>query len=107
MANTLFSLIKEIFSAPQDVDPILERYFGYVSRMMKATAKATTMATMRGRAAYCARANDLGSNPASIPKPIRTPGLLAVVEKAVSVLPIFNPHPRRRWWAVLLDLWNR
>ena len=31
----------------------------------------------------------------------------AVVEKAVSVLPIFNPHPRRRWWAVLLDLWNR
>src|SRR6478736_3841686 len=27
----------------------------------------------------------------------------AVVEKAVSVLPIFNPHPRRRWWAVLLD----
>jgi hypothetical protein len=31
----------------------------------------------------------------------------AAVEKAVSVLPIFNPHPRRRWWAVLLDLWNR
>jgi hypothetical protein len=31
----------------------------------------------------------------------------AVVEKAVSVLPVFNPHPQRRWWAVLLDLWNR
>jgi hypothetical protein len=31
----------------------------------------------------------------------------AVVEKAVSVLPVFNPQPRRRWWAVLLDLWNR
>jgi hypothetical protein len=31
----------------------------------------------------------------------------AAVEKAVSVLPIFNPQPRRRWWAVLLDLWNR
>jgi hypothetical protein len=31
----------------------------------------------------------------------------AVVEKAVSVLPIFNPQPRRRWWAGLLDYWNR
>jgi hypothetical protein len=31
----------------------------------------------------------------------------AVVEKAVSVLPVFNAQPRRRWWAVLLDLWNR
>jgi predicted xylose isomerase-like sugar epimerase len=31
----------------------------------------------------------------------------AVVAKAVSVLPVFNPQPRRRWWAVLLDLWNR
>ncbi|MGA7528781.1 MAG: hypothetical protein WBW11_16375, partial [Pseudolabrys sp.] len=31
----------------------------------------------------------------------------AVVEKAVSVLPIFNPQPRRRWWAVILDYWNR
>ena len=30
--------------------------------MMKAIAKATTMATMRGRAAYCARANDLGEH---------------------------------------------
>ena len=27
--------------------------------------------------------------------------------KAVSVLPFFNPQPRRRWWAVLLDWWNR
>ena len=31
----------------------------------------------------------------------------AVIEKAVSVLPIFNPQPRHRWWAVLLDYWNR
>ena len=31
----------------------------------------------------------------------------AAVEKAVSVLPLFNPQPRRRWWTVLLDLWNR
>jgi hypothetical protein len=31
----------------------------------------------------------------------------AVVEKAVAVLPFFNPQPRRRWWAVLLDWWNR
>ena len=25
----------------------------------------------------------------------------AAVEKAVSVVPVFNPQPRRRWWAVL------
>jgi hypothetical protein len=31
----------------------------------------------------------------------------AAVEKAVSVLPLFNPQPRRQWWAVLLDWWNR
>jgi hypothetical protein len=31
----------------------------------------------------------------------------AAVEKAVSVLPVFNPQPRRRWWAVLLDYWNK
>ena len=31
----------------------------------------------------------------------------AAVEKAVSVLPLFNPQPRHRWWTVLLDWWNR
>jgi hypothetical protein len=31
----------------------------------------------------------------------------AAVEKAVSVIPVFNRRPRRRWWAVLLDWWNR
>ena len=31
----------------------------------------------------------------------------AAVEKAVSVLPLFSPQPRRQWWAVLLDWWNR
>jgi hypothetical protein len=31
----------------------------------------------------------------------------AAVGKAVSVLPIFTPRPRNRWWAVLLDWWNR
>jgi hypothetical protein len=31
----------------------------------------------------------------------------AVVENAVSVLPIIIPRPRRRWWAVMLDYWNR
>jgi len=31
----------------------------------------------------------------------------AVVEKAVSVLPLFSPQPPRQWWAILLDWWNR
>ena len=30
----------------------------------------------------------------------------AAVENAVSVLPL-NPQPPRRWWAALLDFWNR
>jgi hypothetical protein len=31
----------------------------------------------------------------------------AAVEKAVSVLPLLNPQPPRRWWGILLDWWNR
>jgi hypothetical protein len=31
----------------------------------------------------------------------------AVVENAVSVLPFIIRQPRRRWWAIMLDYWNR
>jgi hypothetical protein len=31
----------------------------------------------------------------------------AVVENAVSVLPHVIRQPRRRWWAAMLDYWNR
>lgn len=30
----------------------------------------------------------------------------AVVEKAVSVLPLFSSQPPRQWWAILLDWWR-
>jgi len=30
----------------------------------------------------------------------------AVVEKAVSVLPLLRPQVPRQWWAMVLDWWN-
>ena len=48
--------------------------------MAKAMARATTIASINGRDAYCASSSDLGSIPASIPTPMRTPGLLITLE---------------------------
>jgi len=31
----------------------------------------------------------------------------AVVDKAIPVLPFFSPQPRRQWWVIILDWWNR
>jgi hypothetical protein len=60
---------------------------GKVSRMTRAIASAPTIATINGRAAYCESSRDLGSIPASIPKPMRTPGLLIMIPPTRNMMP--------------------
>ena len=56
--------------------------------MAQAIASATTIATINGKAAYCASARDFGSIPASIPKPMRTPGLLIMIPPTRNMMPL-------------------
>jgi len=63
-------------------------FLGYVSRITKAIANATTMANISGHAAYCASSNVLGSIPASRPKPMRTPGRLIMIPPTMNIMPL-------------------
>ena len=55
--------------------------------MAKAMARATTIASINGRDAYCASSSDFGSIPASIPRPMRTPGLLIMIPPTMNMMP--------------------
>ena len=56
--------------------------------MAKAIASASTIATINGRAAYWASSSDLGTIPASIPRPMRTPGLLIMIPPTRNMMPL-------------------